>query len=120
MAGENSLSSFRQSCQDSFGRESGGGQGHTYALAESIEALLFGQKNQPVTQTQNGKGGPRSQSKVLAKFFRNGELALFPDLGGGQILERILSICHVGLGRKILPQTSKSRNCFIVRRLLRG
>jgi len=94
MASENAFAGFGQSCQHCLGREPSVTQGRTDTLTKIFKALLFRQKNESIAKTQDGERGARPQSKVLAEFFWNGELSLFSDLRGRQILKRGQSICH--------------------------
>jgi hypothetical protein len=52
-----------------------------------LEATLFWQKDQSIPQAQYGEWSACRQAEVLAKLFRDGQLALFADTGCGQVFE---------------------------------
>jgi hypothetical protein len=59
-----------------------------------LKTLLLWQKDETVSQTQNGKGRACTQAKIFAKLLWNSELPFLADLGSGQIFESCLSACH--------------------------
>src|SRR5438477_11133126 len=62
-----------------------------------LKSLLFRQKDKAVSQAQYGKGGTRSQPKVLTELLWDGELTLLTDLRSCQIFESCLSARHQSL-----------------------
>ncbi len=94
MARKDTLSCFRQRCQDCFRRKPSTRESRSYLFAEMLKPLLLWQKNEAISQTQYGKGCTRSQPQVLAELLWHGELSFFTYLRSCQIFESCLSARH--------------------------
>jgi hypothetical protein len=63
-------------------------------LTKLLKALLFGQENQTIAQTQYRKRRAAIEPQVFAELLRNGELAFFTDPCRGQVFKSVIMARH--------------------------
>jgi hypothetical protein len=66
-ASVDTLSRFGKRGQNSFWGKAGRGENRAHLLAEVVEAMLFGKKDEAIAQSQNGKRSAGAQAEVFAK-----------------------------------------------------